>query len=229
MSNGRSRFLLIATGIALCGALSGCVAGQAPDRVDPAEPEPTAVVPEATPAVSAIVVAGAEVRVLDESGAVIALLPYSAATAFLAEHLGSDPVITEEAGDGNCVGDTAVARWDDGLALAFGDLILPEGQKVYVRATAADVDGIAVETPQGVVVGESVELLKAQIPLEQQRPPVEQNGIVYDFVDYDVASGAPVAESDPEYYTGRYWGAHARGENGVVTLLGAPALYVDLC
>jgi len=181
-----------------------------------------------------LVIAGDELRVLDTGGTVIGALPYSddpaAATAFLTELLGSDPVVsTSDTDDNSCIGETTKSLWDDSVAMIHGEMFLPEGQKFWVRATAAEAGGIAVETPQGVTVGQPIDLLEAEIAPEQRNPPIESGGIVYLFVDYDVASGKWVSEDDPEYGSGEYWGARARGENGTIALLGAPAKFVDGC
>lgn len=104
------------------------------------------------------------------------------------------------------------------------------GDSVPGRASRLRSRGVgAGGRRQEIAVGAPVDALQSFIPVEQRRPTVESNGIVYDSIDYDVAAGITVPDDDPDYYTGQYWGAHARGENGVVVFLGAPSLHVDLC
>ena len=234
MSNRRHSLLALPVMLGLL--LVGCGAAPTPARTDSAAPAsaPSPASTPATDAASALVVAGSEVRVLDAAGTVVESLPYTSepavALAFFAELFESEPVTTEIAADGTCEGATTHASWEDGFGVVDGDILLPDGQLFLVRVTAPEIGGLRMQTPAGISIGDPIESLQSAIPEEQRKDSFESEGVRYDYVDYDAASGSwsPDDGSDA-YYSGDYWGAHARGENGLVALLLAPARYVDVC
>jgi hypothetical protein len=225
----------VAVVLAACVALTGCSAasGPAPQpsrSVAPIEsPEPSIAPPE--PAV--LVIAGREVRVLDENGDQIDALPYTVepavATEFFSTLFEAPPVLTTQVTDENCTPNASIATWGDGLGVAYGEIFLPEGQRYMVSAKAGSVGGIAIHTPSGVGVGEPIERLHADIPVEQRAKPISFEGVTYDSANYDVAAGEWTPDNGTVTDVNPYWGAYARAEDGFVTRLQAPIYFVDSC
>jgi hypothetical protein len=226
----------VAVAVAACIALAGCASGTgaAGPKVSPSaapveSPEPSAAPPEA----AVLVIAGSEVRVLDESGTQVDSLPYTAepsvATDFFSALFEAPPVMTSQKSDENCLPNASIATWGDGLAVSYGEVFLPEGQRYLVSGKAASVGGVSIETPSGVSVGEPVEPLQAAIPVEQRAQSITHAGVTYDFVSYDVAVGEWLPDSSPEYDLNPYWGASALAQNGSVTLLQAPVHFFNAC
>jgi hypothetical protein len=232
----RERRVRLALVTMLSAALvtSGC-SSAVPPVAEPS-PIPSATptaTPDAEPSPHSLVIAGREARVLDEQGAQLDILPYSAdptaAIAFLSELLASPPVMSTLVNDQNCVGDATVAKWDDGLTLAYGDLFHPEGQRFLLSARVPSVREIIIATPSGVSVGDPIERLQVDIPVEQRQPTTNHEGVAYDSVAYDVAAGRWVPRDSPEYDTAPYWGASALGVDALVERLVAPVALIDAC
>jgi len=195
-------------------------------------PEPQPAEEIALPA--AVVVAGAEMRIIDETGEVVEAFPYSGDPKTVVESLtgvfASPPTITEHPGDGNCYSDATVASWsDDGFTMLFDTPFIIEAQKFQIHATVPEVNGVEITTPTGVSVGDPIDLLQEAIPVEQRQEPVASGGVTYTFVDYDVAVGAWASPGSPEFGVGEYWGAQAVGLDGSVGELNAAVVLVDQC
>jgi hypothetical protein len=226
----------VAVAVAACIALAGCTSGadtagpKASPSTAPVEtPEPSAAPPEA----AVLVIAGSEVRVLDESGTQVDALPYSVepsvATDFFSALFEAPPVMTSQKSDESCLPNATIATWGEGLAVSYGELFLPQGQRYMVSGKAPSANGVSIATPSGVSVGEAVEPLQAAIPVEQRTQSITHEGITYDSVSYDIAMGEWLPASSPEYDINPYWGASALAQNGSVTLLQAPVHFVNAC
>jgi hypothetical protein len=220
-------------------ALSGCVDAAGPAATSgPAAPATASAAPTdesspPEPEASTLVIAGSAVRSVDDSGATVAEVPYSAeppeAIAFFTDLFAVDPVLSTRPGDQACTLDVNVATWDPGFTVAYDEAVVPEGQRFLVHAVAPEVSGIAIETPSGVTIGDPVQVLQDAIPVGERNATLDSEGKAYDFVHYDVAVGEWVSPDSPEFAQALYWGALARGVDGAVDLLAAPATYIDLC
>jgi hypothetical protein len=179
------------------------------------------------------VIAGSEIRVLDAQGSQLDSLPYSVeaavASAFFTELFGAEPVVTTVESDGPCMPNATIELWDDAFRLAHGDMVLPEGQRVVVAADAAEAHGIALETPGGVAVGDPIDLLEADIPVELRNEPVPHDDGVFVQVDYDIVEEERMPIGTWEAGQAVYWGAKATGEDSVVNGMVAPTMFVDHC
>lgn len=107
--------------------------------------------------------------------------------------------------------------------------MIPDGQQFTVTARAAVVAGIAMQTPSGVTVGDSIAPLQAEIPVGQRHATGDAAVGAIDRVDYDVVVGQWSAPGSPEYDTIEYWGATAQSVDDIVTTLHAPVTFVRLC
>jgi hypothetical protein len=214
-------------------ALSGCADSPSTPSAAPTPTATPSASPVADPSAASLVVAGAEVRVLDEDGDQIDALAYSSdpaeATEFFSEVFAAAPFVSEVVGDGNCAPDATIAMWGDGFKVVSWEPFHPLGQRFLISASIPDVGGIAVRTTSGVGVGEPIERLQADIPVEQRHPMVQFEGVGVDLVDYDTAEGEWLPQTSDEYGYTSYWGARAQGTNGVVSLLLAPTPFVDVC
>lgn len=235
MSQSHRRLAVASIAVAL--VLSGCAAqpSAGPGSPSPAptsSPETEPVEDVALPA--AVVVAGAEIRIVDDTGAVLEAFPYSSDPAVVLDSLtgvfAAPPVITEYPGDGHCSSDATVASWsDDGFTVLFDTPFFIDGQQFRVHATVPEVSGVEITTPTGVSVGDPIDLLEDAIPVEQRQDPVASGGVAYTFVDYDVAVGAWASPGSPEFGVDEYWGAQAVGVDGSVGELNAAVVLVDQC
>jgi hypothetical protein len=214
-------------------ALAGC-ATSAPEASAPTPTStPTPAVEPVPAEPAALVIAGSDVRVLDAQGSQLDSLPYSSepavASAFFSELFGAEPVVSSIQSDGNCVPDGTVEVWDDGFRMAHGELILPEGQRFVVSGTAPEAHDIAMTTPNGATIGDPVDRLEADIPVEQRHEPRPHDGATFVQVDYDVVEGEWLPETSPDYSHTVYWGAKATGRDGVLDGLMAPTAFYDHC
>ena len=229
MSKNQRLAVSVSSAFAIVAILAGCAAS--PSAGSP-EPEPTGdTTPVAEePAVAALSIGGTAISTLDDSGDVVATLEYTAdgaaAVDFLTEAFGSEPVVSPRAGDGSCTADATRAVWgDDAFELVFDYPELsgiPEGQSVAVDAKAPTVGEVAVQSPEGVAVGDPASDLVAALPNvgTHNRPGTTT---LYS-VDYAVVSGTYEDMTD-----NAYWGAQALVENDTITELKAPIYLQSAC
>jgi hypothetical protein len=233
MSKSPLRTAMAVVAVAAVSTLVGCAA-TGPDRGPVSStPAPEATASEAPPLPSALVIAGTEVRVLDEKGTQLDSLPYSvapaSAIAFFTEMLDEEPVVETLQSPENCLQSGTFATWDDALVLGYGWRFLPEGQQFTVTARAVTAAGITLQTPSGVTVGASIAPLQEEIPTEQRHPTMDGPTGAFDRVDYDVAAGQWSEPGSQESDTLAYWGATAQAVDDAVSILHAPVNYVFLC
>ena len=195
---------------------------------------PEAEAPEATE-ITRLVVGGATLSALDETGANEWSLSYADAPATVISELsglfGAEPVVTTREGDASCVAAATLATWE-GFVLRYDTILLPGGQLYEVTATAPTVGGIEITTPTGVAVSAPVADLVAALPPERVGEPSDFEGATYQWVDFDVAAGEYTAPTDPAYGNSEnpeYWGAKARATNGAIDLIVAPVHLVNFC
>ncbi len=189
------------------------------------------------PAVTALSVGGTALSTLDDAGNVVGTLEYTsdgaAAIEFLSEAFGSEPVVSPRPGDGSCVSDATRAVWGDDAFILVYDFPersgIPEGQSLALDAKAPTVGAVAVQTPEGVAVGDPVNELVVALPNVGTHENPYSPGFFY--VDYAVASGEYEDFSDPDHgmTDNDYWGAQAIAENDVITELTAPVHFQSAC
>jgi len=215
--------------------LSGCAttpsAAPAPVATS-STPSPTA----ATPSIATIAVGGAALQFLDADGDTVAepvefTADPAAAIAILTGVFGSEPVVTTRPSDESCTPEATEVTWADGVVVRYGlpEGFIPPAQSFEIEVTTASVGEIGLESSTGVAVGGPVEALTATLPPEQVGQVSDIGGMSRQWVDYHVASGSWVPETDPDYGSFDYWGATARVSDGVVDRLSAPTLFVNLC
>ena len=224
--------------VAVVAILAGCAASPSAGSPEP-KPEPTG---DATPIaeepiVVTLSVGGDGIVTLDDEGAVLATLDYTAdgaaAVDFLSEAFGSDPVISPRAGDASCVADATRAVWgDDAFELVYDypeRSGLPDGQSVAVDAKAATVGNVAVQTPEGVAVGDQVNELIAALPNVGTHNRLGTESLFS--VDFAVVSGTyeDISDTDFGMTDNVYWGAQAIVDNDVIAELRAPTYFQSAC
>ncbi len=111
-----------------------------------------------------------------------------------------------ETAAGECVHAESTATWgDDGFVIAYGpELPLPEDFQYHASTRAATVGEIAIETPTGFTVGDSLDDLVRATP-EAEIEATEFEGVLYELVHYEI-------EDTP---TGQ-WGAFAWAEDDII-------------
>ena len=160
--------------VVLVAALAGCVG----TAIEPTQPTPTSSTsplpsptPEPTPTAdkaTAIHIKASAVDVLSSVGRVFASLALNSdvtrAVTELTAALGAPPSVTQTTPD-HCTASYTVESWGDGLSIWHGpNYPLPEGLTFGVGSTASNVQGVRVETPQGVAVGDPAAALITATP-----------------------------------------------------------------
>jgi hypothetical protein len=193
----------------------GASPGQSPAAQSPSPSGPTTT-PSAVPAPTAeparLVISTMHLQVLNESGDVIDEIgifdPIEPAVAILTDLFAAEPVVTAYEG-------TAAADYEwEGFVLATdGPANPPTGAEVYVRATTAELNGIEIETVDGVSVGDALGPIADATP-EHSRT-WENQGVLELTVDVD---DVPV-EADRALHTE----LTAHPADGPISQISAPA------
>ena len=226
-----SGFAVIASVVLIAGCAATPVA-------EPGEPDPTtAPVAEETSDVATLSIGGNAISTLDDSGAVVTSFDYTGggadAVAFLTDVFGTEPAVAPRPGDGSCTAAATSATWGDDEFVLLYDFAAqtghPDGQAVVVQAKADAVGDVAVQTPQGVGVGDTFDDLVAAIPDVGTHGHLGDASLSY--VDYDVVSGVYEDMSDPDFgmTENAYWGAQAEAKDGVIVKLSAPVWFQSAC
>lgn len=215
--------------------LTACTSGQVSGPSTAPEPLPTAeATPKATadPTVTGVIIGGRAFTTVDEAGAVLDTVEYTgdpeAAMDVLSDAFGAVPELRQQATDNNCVPAAWIAVWNDAVYLTYDAAGLPNDQAFAVTAAGSAVNEVAVTTPGGVAVGGSLADLQTSVP-DAHSVHHDFEGVVYDFVQYEVGAGEWVDPSSEAALSADYWGARADVIDGVITHLTAPVWYFDFC
>lgn len=207
---------LFTAGVALLFAaslVSGCAGPPVPSTPSPGEAPPDSPVPtetesEASPAV--VVIGAQKLTIQSADGAILQELPFTDEPAdaidALSEVFDGDPVLSEVE-PAECVHAESTARWgeDDGFVVGHGpDVPLPTDLQFHVSAQSDSVGDVAIETPTGFSVGDSLDELLASTP-DATVEAGEFQGVLYERVHYEVI----------DTRTGQ-WGAYAWAEDDMI-------------
>ena len=202
---GRHVGFALSLPVVLVAALAGSVG----TAIEPAQPKPTSSpsqVPSPTPTptptpsaaakATAIHINASAVDVLSSDGRVVASLALNSdvkrAVTELTAALGAPPSVTQTTPD-HCTASYTVESWGDGLSIWHGaDYPLPKGLSFGVGSTASKVQGVRVETPQGVAVGDLAAALITATPAANIEEAEHTDG-TWTSIWYDLV---PVADGD---------------------------------
>jgi hypothetical protein len=228
------RRLAVAALIATALVTTGCGAVETPTEPAPtpaSSPDRTHT-PAADPDVVALVLRATSMETIDEAGAVVDSIDFTApgaeVVAFVEEVAEVAPVLSVWEPH-NCSRGANAANWG-GFSVGY-DFVDPSPTGLGVVIDTSDPtlpNGVRVQTPSGFAVGDLAS------DLETAQPGVfaevfGEGELVYTSVHYDVGGGIPLSRYDEAYYDNNYWGASASATNGVIERLSSPRPYEDLC
>ncbi len=180
---------LFAIAVAVILAVTGCASSHSPSAGHSLKPHVTASA-SATPRVSPtpkptaaavttakIVIDGTGLTVLGSDGSQLARVLYASdpapSLATLVAKIGATPSTTVQP-EGMCSPSVTVADWGRFRMTWYTDPAAEAGAGFTVRADAATVSGIAVQSPQGFTVGNQIAAMHAGTPGSQLTPAGDQ-------------------------------------------------------